>query len=79
MEQHLQKTMPFQKSANMHLDRAGSIQMHVGPPQIAPKIDKKRVRNPTRVRGSVFEEKGAQSEPKGLQNGTKIIKLGSFF
>ena len=36
------------KSADMRLDRAGSIGLRVGPPQIPPKIQKKRVRNPAR-------------------------------
>ena len=36
------------KSADMRLDRAGSIGLRVGPPQIAPIIQKKRVINPTR-------------------------------
>ncbi len=36
------------KSADMRLDRAGSIGLRVGPLQIAPKIPKKRVRNPAR-------------------------------
>ena len=35
------------KSADMRLDRAGSIGLRVGPPQIAPKIQKKRARNPS--------------------------------
>ena len=30
----------FGKSADMRLDRAGSIGLRVGPPQIAPKIRK---------------------------------------
>ena len=65
------------KSADMRLDRAGSIGLRVGPPQIPPKIQKKRVRNPMRFRSHLFYEKGAQSEPNGLpnglQNGTKTI------
>ena len=71
------------KSADMRLDRAGSIGLRVGPPQIPPKIQKKRVRNPTRFWSLVFIETGAQSEqnelPNGLQNGTKIDKKGGFF
>ena len=66
----------------MRLDRAGSIRSRVGPPQIAPKIQEKRVRNPTRFKSLVFIEKGAQSEqnglPNGLQNGTTNDKKGCF-
>ena len=42
------KQVYFWKSADMRLDRAGSIGLRVGPLQIAPKIQTKRVRNPTR-------------------------------
>ncbi len=38
----------FWKSADMRLDRVGSIGLRVGPPQIAPTIHEKRVINPTR-------------------------------
>ncbi len=48
MEQNLIKNEDHWKSADMRLDRAGSIRLRVGPPQIAPKIQKKRVRNQTR-------------------------------
>ena len=48
MEENLSQKAYFGKSADMRLDRAGSIGLRVGPLQIAPKIHKKRVRNPTR-------------------------------
>ena len=41
MEQNLIKNEDHWKSADMRLDRAGSIRLRVGPPQIAPKIQKK--------------------------------------
>ncbi len=40
MEQKLTKKASFGKSADMRLDRAGSIGLRVGPLQIAPKIQK---------------------------------------
>ena len=43
MYQHLIKSELFQKSADMRLDRAGSIGLRAGPPQIAPKMHKKPV------------------------------------
>ena len=48
MEENLSQKVYFWKSADMRLDRAGSIGLRVGPPQIAPIIQKKRVINPTR-------------------------------
>ncbi len=53
----------------MRLDRAGSIRLRVGPPQIAPKIQTKRVRNQTRFESLVFTEKSVQNEQNGLPNG----------
>ena len=41
----------------MRLDRAGSIGLRVGPLQIAPKIHKKRVRNPARDSKAIFYRK----------------------
>ena len=75
--------MFFQKSVDMRLERAGCSGLRVGPPQVAPKMLKKRGRNPTRFRSSFLVENTAQSEPNGLpnglQNGTNIVKLGALF
>ena len=83
MVQHLIKKRLWGKSADARLDRAGSLGLGVGPPQIAPEIDKKRCRNPMRFRCSTFMETCCQSEPNGLPNGTQkvtqIVKLCTFF
>ena len=47
LDQNRSPNQLFGKSADMRLDRAGSIGLRVGPLQIAPKIQKTRVRNPT--------------------------------
>ena len=41
MGEYLIKHVDHWKSADVRLDRAGSIRLRVGPPQIAPKIQKK--------------------------------------
>ncbi len=63
----------------MRLDRAGSIRLRVGPPQIAPKIQEKRVRNQTRFESLVFTEKSVQNEQNGLPNGVCLDAFGSLF
>ena len=41
MEENLTKNVDYWKSADMRLDQAGCIGLRVGPPQIAPQIQKK--------------------------------------
>ena len=60
------------KSADMRLDRVGSVGLHVGPPQIPLKIHKKRVRNPVRFYSCFFIEKGAQNEQNVLQMSSRM-------
>ncbi len=60
----------------MRLDRAGSIGLRVGPPQIAPEIHEKLVKILDAMLKLFFIETCAQSEqnvlPNELQNGTKM-------
>ena len=73
------KNIDYWKSADMRLDRAGCIGLRVGPPQIAPKFQKKRVRNQTRCFSRVFSKKVPNNEQSGLPNGVCMDAFSSLF
>ena len=70
MEQNLINNEDHWKSADMRLDRAGSIRLRVGPPQIAPKIQKSVL--------EIRRDFKAEFLPKKVSNMSKIgSKMGS--
>ena len=68
----------FAESADMRLERAGSIRMRVGPLKIDPQMHEKTVLNLARFRNPLFHKESDQSKekclPKGTPKSNKIIK-----
>ncbi len=72
MEEHLYQKVYFWKSADMRLDRAGSIGLRVGPPQIAPKIQKNVLEIRCDFKASFLSKKVPKVSKMGSQMGSKM-------
>ncbi len=71
------KSRCFVESADMRLERAGSIRLRVGLPKIDPQMHQKTVLNPARFRSPLFHKEN-DLEIKVLQTSQKKAPAAAF-